>query len=341
MRFLRWIGLTLIALTGCGGGGGASGARIALPQVYPPVRANTPTGLIADPKFQSTSQVSSALTGAGHVSGSPQALDGPINLAQAIQERLYTMGPTEILRIVQELDGRTAELDTTPSKHACLTGTPVAKTISLPGGQAFTVQLQCIDHWNGGWIAFGFDSAQAADAGHVAAIGGADFYLMEGQDGGMGGAYHLQGATGDVEGFITVADSRVPNNSQVIMHLLTDNAASTIELTLAGSGVGFCSAHLKTGNDFIFIRAKTNGAAAPGTPLPASGQYCDDARTGCFATATLGMDLGGDAVSCSAIASNTFAIDMDLDASSDTGANVTPTMIYTYFDQEPTGIAAF
>jgi hypothetical protein len=307
-----------------------------LPQVYPPVRASTPTSLIADPKYQAVAQTSSALTGSGPIAGLPQALGEPANLALTVQERLYTAGPTEILRIVQELDGRTAQLDTDTSKHDCLTSAPVEKRIALPGGQSFTLKLQCMQNWGGGWLAFGFENAQSADAGHVDAHGGSDFYLIEGQDGGMGGAYHIHGGSGDVEAWISVADSRAPNNSQVIMHMLTDMLAGTLELALAGSGVGFCSAHLKTGNDFLFIRAETNGAPPPGTPMNATGQYCDAPRAGCFATNALSTDLGGDAASCTTIATTSFGISVDLET-----ANVMPATIYTYFNAVPTGIPAF
>jgi hypothetical protein len=334
MRFLRSV--AVLVLSGCGGSSSASNARIDLPRVYPPVRASTPSSLILDPMYQAA-----AKTSALRVAGLPQALVSPAaNLAQTIQERLYTAGPTEILRIVHELDDRTLQLDTTPSKHECLTATPRATTIALPGGQTFTLQLQCIEHWSGGggWIAFGFDSAQSADAGLIAAHGGNDFYLLEGQTGGMGGAYHLAAGSGNVEGWMSVADSRVPSGSQVLMHLLTDQSAGTTELTLAGSGVGFCAAHLKTSSDYLFIRAKTNGAPPPGTPISAAGQYCDAARSGCFATSALDADLGGDAASCSTLG---FDIALDLDASGDASANVTPARVYEYFAQEPTNIADF
>jgi hypothetical protein len=312
--------------------------HIDLPRVYPPVRASTPTSLIADPAFTSTSP-------GGVGAGTGDA----INLAVAVQQRLYTAGPTEILRIVQDIDRTTSQLDTRPSTHPCLTTAPVAHTISLPGGQSFTLKLQCMNQSVGGWMAFGFDTAQDdadagvldADAGALDANGGKDFYLIHGQDGGMGGAYRVSAARGEVEAWLTVADSRVPNNSQVIMHLLTDSASGTTELALAGSGVGFCSAHLKTGHNFLFIQAKTNAPPPPGTPMSAQMQYCDSSRTGCFATDTLDTDLGGDAVGCMPIAARSFGIRAPIDASSDPEGNVTPATVYQYFNQAPAGIPAF
>jgi hypothetical protein len=315
--------------------------HIDLPQVYPPVRANTPTSLIADPAFTS---MSPGGVGAGTGDG--------INLAVAVQERLYTAGPTEILRIVQDIDRTTSQLDTRPSMHACLTTAPIARSISLPGGQSFTVKLQCMSQNAGGWMAFGFDTApdvadidagalDDTDAGALDAHGGKDFYLIHGQDGGMGGAYHVSAARGDVEAWLTVADSRYPDNSQVIMHLLTDSAAGTTELAFAGSGVGFCSAHLKTGHDFLFIQGKTNAPPPPGVPMNSAMQYCDAARSGCFASAALSTDLGGDAVGCTSIAASSFRIRATLDASSDPEGNVTPATVYQYFNQAPGGIPAF
>jgi hypothetical protein len=339
MRMARW--WLVLALFGCGGGSG-SGSHIDLPQVYPPVRANTPAALIADPTYQSTASVKSTASkkSALSVAALPQALGDAVNLAMAVQDRLYTAGPTEILRIVHELDDRTAGLDTDPSKHSCLTATPIDKSYALPGGQTFDVKLQCMQSYGGGFIAFGFDHAQAADAGATAIHGGEDFYLVQGQEGGMGGAYHLQG-NGNLEGWISVADSRVPAGSQVIMHMLTDQTAGTLELTFGGSGVGFCNVHLKTGGDYLFIRGKTNGAPPPGTPMSEAGGYCDAVRSGCFAVSALTMDLGGDAASCSAIAASSFGIAIDLDASSDPEANVVAANVYAYFDSAPSGVPAF
>jgi hypothetical protein len=220
---------------------------------------------------------------------------------------------------------------------------PIVRTIMLPGRQTFVVKLQCFEQRGGGWLAFGFDRAQANDddAGVSGVRRGDDFYLVHGQEGGMGGAYHIRGATGDVEAWLTVADSRVPNNSQVVIHLLTNAAAGTTELAFAGSGVGFCSAHLKIGRRFLFIRARTNGALPPGVPMSAHAQYCDALRVGCFAIDALATDLGADAVGCRAIAARWFDIGMDLDASNVAGANVTPATIYEHFNAAPTGIPAF
>lgn len=91
------------------------------------------------------------------------------------------------------------------------------------------------------------------------------FYLLEGQEGGMGGVYRVDGD--DVEGWIAVADRNAPMNSRVLMHLITHKAPATSELALAGAGVGFCSGHLKTSSDYLFIQGKTNGAPPPGTPM--------------------------------------------------------------------------
>jgi hypothetical protein len=325
--------------------GGVGQARIVLPKVYPALRANTPTSVIADPRYQTQGEPSLDVIQPAD-GGAQQPMNGAINLAIAIRERLYTPGPTEILRIVHELDERTAALDTTPSKHACLNANPVAHDVQLPGGRVFTVRLQCIVRNADSWLAFGFAAAAPsddADAGVDAGVedshGANDFFLIEGQTGGMGGAYRVRGS--DVEAWITVADSRVPNNSQVIMHLATSSAAGTTELALAGSGVGFCSAHLKASREFLFIRARTNGALPPGAPMSSAGQYCDTVRVGCFAAAALDSDLGADAAGCRAIDARSFAIRGNLEASGDHSANVTPGTIYEYFNTAPTGVAAF
>jgi hypothetical protein len=357
----RWVhmrtmlGLILLAAMGCAGKDAAkdlNGGRLTLPQVYPLVRASTPSGLIADPKYQpEVSLAASALVRGGRVRGLPQALGGEINLAVAVQERLYMGGPTELLRIVKDLDDRVAGLDTDASKHECLTATPVDKTYSLPGGQTFNVKLQCLQSFGAagspgaGWVAFGFAHARVlveSDAGAVdTGEPDDDFYLVEGQATGMGGAYHVQRTSGTVEAWIAVADSVATSNSQVIMHLATDKLAATSELALAGSGVGFCAAHLQTSADFIFIQGKTNGVPPPGTSMMPGVQYCDALRAGCFAVGALDVDLGGDAPSCTSIASSAFAIHSELDASNDATANVMPASVFMYFNQMPLGVSAF
>jgi hypothetical protein len=331
----------------------ADNVKRELPQVYPLVRASTPTGLIADTMFMAEAYMIQPARDGG-VGVLPQALGGAINLAVAIKERFYSMGPTEVLRIVRDLDGRLAGLDTDPSKHKCLMTTPIERTYTFPSGQSFGVKLQCMQSFGNpgdagaGWVAFGFgpsDPDEDADAGTGDADGGTDvagreaFYLVEGQEGGMGGAYRVAGD--NVEAWIAVADSNAPSNSQVLMHLITHKTPAASELVLAGAGVGFCSGHMKTSADYLFIEGKTNGALPPGAPMTPGAQYCDASRAGCFAVGALETELSPDDAHCEPIAHPTFEIRGALDASNDSGANVMPGHIYTYFNQRPTGIAAF
>lgn len=330
--------------------GNGSATKLSLPEVYPLVRSSTPTELISNPTFKPMPMRDS---GVGVL---PQALGGEISLAVAIQERFYMGGPTELLRIVKDLDDRVKGLDTDKSKHACLNATPVEQTYALPGGQSFRVKLQCMQSFGGagsaaaGWVAFGFSRGaggagiSADDAGAETSDAGADleqdeFYLVEGQANGMGSAYRITGE--DVEGWIAVADRNVTSGSQVIMHLVTHKAPATSELALAGAGVGFCSAHIKTSPDHLFVRGRTNAPPPPGTPMMPGLQYCDAPRTGCFAVSALNDDLGEDDPGCQAIRSRRFEIRGELDAANESSANVMPGQIYTYFDQAPSGVADF
>jgi hypothetical protein len=330
--------LIMAATLGCGGGKDDAGDQaLALPRVYPPVRAATPTALIVDPAY-----AAQALT-------EGDTMPGAVSLGQAVQERFYAGGPTSLLRIVKELDDRVASLDPRPSKHPCLHAAPVAKTYALPSGQSFTVKLQCLDSHGADWVAFGFaealargdaaaDDAGPPDGGILAAEGGGDdFYLIAGQATGNGGAYHVRRSTGDVEGWIVVADSQNPGNSRVVMHLLTRKAANTLELALGGAAVGFCSAHLKTGRDAIFVRGKLNAPPPPGTPQ--GSQACASSSTGCFAAAALTTDLGATAPACAALAEPTFQLTTELDAAA--AGNVDPAALPTLFSQPPTGVASF
>ena len=346
---------------GAGAAGGATGsANVSLPEVYPPVRRATPTALINNPEFSAAAFTLSEL-------GTARQALGEINLATAIQERFYSTGPTDLLRIVKALDDRVRGLDLDGAAHPCLTATPISVTYVLPAGQTFVVRLQCIQRFgtpgaNAGWVGFGVEPTLTADAGaggssiaaapsdaaHASADGGAaptgsDFYLIEGQEGGNGGAYHID-PSGNIEAWIAVAEHDVPSNSQVIMHMRTHSATATLELALAGSGVGFCAAHLKTDPGFLFVTGKTNAPPPPGTEQAVGTQYCDAPRSGCFDASDLATDLGSDSVSCAGIGPSSFDIDiaLDADASADAGSsNVVTSDIYGYFNQMPTGIVDF
>jgi len=351
---LGWLPWMALALGGCGGGGGGRtpSATTALPRLYPPVRTATPTALIADPTYAAAT---------ADVQRSALRIDerAPVDLASAVRERIYSPGPTELLRIVSELDGRTMGIDANAASHPCLAAAPTTETYTFPGGRTFAVKLQCLERFGdgSGWIAFGFDEAAAPppDGGTAAASdGGADagstpvdaapselgaFYLVEGQDRGMGGAYRLDRASSQVEAWIAVADSGAPSNSQVLMHLLA--GGGSLELAFGGSGVGFCSAHLKTDSAHVFIEGKTNAPPPPGTTASADAQSCDALRAGCFAVDALDVDLGAEDPACAPIDPSSFAITTDLEASGDPGANVTPSALPVYFSHAPTGLPAY
>ncbi len=353
------------AAGGPGGGAGGSptmslgGGGFELPRVYPLLRAATPATLIVGPTALELEQPS-------QFGQARQGLAAGINLATAVQQRFYSGGPTDLLRIVRDLDERVQGLVLDPSAHACLTAAPAIVTYALPAGQTFQVKLQCLQTFGAagamgsGWLGFGFADVASIDAGvappnaardaggadaadAAVPIAGRDFYLAQGQQGGNGGAYHID-AEGNVQAWIAVAERDLPSNSQVIMQLETLRAERSLELTLAGSGVGFCSAHLKTNPELLFVSGKTNAPPPPGTQPMVGTQYCDEARGGCFQASDLTTDLGAGSSVCTSIAIGSFAlgVELDTDSAPDAGvANVTPGNIYTYFSETPTGIAAF
>jgi hypothetical protein len=353
--------------SGTGGSAGTGNASIALPEVYPPVRAATPTALLGNSGLSAQSAAFRQLA-SGDLGTARQAL-GELTLGTAIQQRFYSTGPTDLLRIVQALDARVQGLDVNGPGHACLSTAPVAVTYALPSGETFSVALQCMQRFgtpgsNAGWVGFGIVPAVTVDAGVGADLsdsgtslasdaatpsdagagpsGGSDFYLIEGQEGGNGGAYHID-PHGNVEAWIAVAERDVPANSQVIMHLRTSAAAGTLELALAGAGVGFCAAHLKTDAGYLFVDGKTNAPPPGGTEQAVGTQYCDEARTGCFDATDLATDLGAASASCAAIGPSSFDIDVALDAdtSADAGVNVVTSDIYTFFNQMPVNVPDF
>jgi hypothetical protein len=348
---------------GSGGNNGGSGGATftdayVLPKVYPRLRAATPETLATS---SASSSSNSELSQLGTLR---QPLEAGPDLAVAIQDRFYSSGPTDLLRIVKDLDDRVQGLNLDPEQHTCLTSTPVSKTYVLPEGQTFEVKLQCLQTFGGsGWVGFGFaeataitstpaSDAGAGDAGSDAAVAadsdagspgaGRDFYLIEGQPGGNGGAYHID-AQGNVEAWVAVAERDIPANSQVIMQLKTLESASTLELVLAGSGVGFCAAHLKTSPDLVYTQGKTNAPPPPGEEPVVGVQYCNALSGGCFAASALDTDLGADSETCAAVGPSSFALGVELDAdtSGDAGTNVNPGLIYEYFSEPPDGVPAF
>jgi hypothetical protein len=347
---------------GSGGDGGSGGATftsaLVLPKVYPRLRAATPEALVAG----SAAASSSSLVQFG---SARLALDAGPDLAVAVKDRFYSSGPTDLLRIVKDLDDRVQGLSLDPAAHPCLSSSPISKVYELPQGQTFEVKLQCLQTFGGsglpsGWVGFGYvestpssadapaedagsDDAGALTADAAAPSSGRDFYLIEGQAGGNGGAYRID-AAGNVEAWLAVAERDIPSNSQVLMHLKTVQSARTLELALAGSGVGFCAAHLKTDPDLVFTRGKMNAPPPGGTEPMVGVQYCDLPRAGCFHASALDVDLGAESETCAPVAPATFALDVELDADSsgDAGAaNVTPGEIYGYFNEPPADVTAY
>lgn len=352
-----------VAQGGSGGSAGTGGATftdaLVLPEVYPRLRAATPETLVAGSAAASSASLSQLGT-------LRQALEAGPDLAGAIKDRFYSSGPTDLLRIVKDLDARVQGLSLDPEAHTCLSSAPVSQVYVLPDGQTFEVKLQCLQSFGGsgaaGWVGFGFgeavnddtaptEDAGVDDAGAITAATprdagsssvGRDFYLVEGQSGGNGGAYRID-TQGNVEAWIAVAERDIPANSQVLMHLKTDESDSTLELVLAGSGVGFCAAHLKTNPDLVYTQGKTNAPPPPGEQPVVGVQYCNALSGGCFQASALDVDLGAESATCAPVSASSFAIsqELDSDSSGDAGANVDPAQIYEYFGDPPAGVPAF
>lgn len=319
LRSLLGIGVGLVC--GCSAQGdpvAEESLRVDVPELYPALREATPTALVAD----------------AELSGTGEASSDPGTMAATIQQRFYAEGPTAILRMVLGLDARVAALDTDVRAHDCLTTPPVAVSYDLPGDQTFELKLQCITEPIGtSWIAFGFAEPLDAAETEGEALAPNDFYVLDGKNGGTGGLYHLD-STGNVEAWIAVADQQAPEDGQVLLHLITSKEAGTLELALAGSGVGLCGAHLKADAEHVFVSGKPDIAGS-------SGQLCEALSTGCFALGALETDLGADSDSCAAIAPSSFDMSVGLDASTDSDANVDPARIYDYFNDRPLGVPSF
>src|SRR5437762_2052661 len=81
--------LAQILAIGCGGGGGAAGGAggktgsgaVALPRLYPPVRAATPDALVADPRYAPSAEAPLVARRAALVADGSGLLAAPVSLA--------------------------------------------------------------------------------------------------------------------------------------------------------------------------------------------------------------------------------------------------------------------
>lgn len=260
----RWTAVLTLLLSTCGGGsqpgggsaGGGPGPALSIPAVRPPVQAALPSALL-----RGGSSFAGASEPAGPIGVRHYGLDyarecqtdmavdhcvelqGASRLSCVVKQRLFCAGPTELLRLLDDLDGRAHQVASMARPGAaCLMTAAVdhAADLDLPGGQPFHHFLQCKE--SAIELAFG-DQAGA-------------WYLRSG--GGAGGNVFSVSPTSDVSGYLWV-DGQLAG-STVLLRLATSKAQGTVELTGGGVGVGFCALHFRSDAAHLWLRINPDGA---------------------------------------------------------------------------------
>ncbi len=271
--------LTIIRCSG-------SGSSAGVPLVEPPVTAATPSGLT-----------------------SRRVLD-----ISEVASRFFADGPTEIQALLDGLDTRITEINSRSSEsdRACLANTPVQQDYTIMG-EAVTAHFQCYEILSAtGGMAFGQKDGiwylyqnvgQGRSLAKIAPVSGQD------------GKYEVDAWMSVGQG--NAADSGTCSSnwygcSYGVIRLNANSADNSFEMTVAGTGFGYCGAHLKSEGTNLYVSGsagQTNGVT----------WTCAAADTVC----TLASDTGT-AGSCGSIDTNDFALtSLGVTGESNVGTGIT------------------
>jgi hypothetical protein len=256
----------------------SNGVSIGAPQAYPPTKAVTPaqltassgTSALTEKTFLSTMSADVAsLVVADRTRTTPQepSTDAAKNaLMSEVKSRLFSDGPTNLLKLIKNVDSRMAEYDTrssgSKSAPACLSSTPVdlSTVFTVPASSGTTtIPL------------FGQCRETVAGSTNLTLIFGKkdnDWYLVDGTTKGSSGTetcivsmVKVSGTTDAsrvVDGYMVVTGGKSDNfeKSTTLMHFYADVAAGTLEFSAGGSGIGFDQVHSRTDGDFLYVQAQ-------------------------------------------------------------------------------------
>ena len=269
-----------ITLFACSKDDDGSGASIGAPQAYPPTAAVTPGQLVIAAGTGSSSIV-------GRKAGAPKAgLDSGASLAglatlvavepstdaektamlDTVKQRLFSDGPTNLLKLVKNVDDRMKEYDSRVAgmseAPACLSSTPVdlSSVFSVPavsGTTSFPLYGQCQESINNGGMTLMFGKKDS------------DWYLVDGASAGLDGSadcvFSMSKISGTsdadrvVDGYMAVDYQGKTDNftgSTTLMHFKADVAAGTLEFTAGGVGIGPNQVHTKSNAQYMYIQTQ-------------------------------------------------------------------------------------
>jgi hypothetical protein len=286
----------LFAAVACG----KNNSVVSIPLIEPPVTKATPAGLIASSLLQS-----SALQGGGHLLS--------LDLSE-VKSRFFSDGPTEIKQLLKDIDGRVSGINTRSSEstRSCLSATPVERSISVLG-QTQTVYFQCYDVFSDGTGGMLFGKKD--DIWYI--------YTNVGQQRGLALIAPVVASSGEyvVEAWVSVGQANGSSCSETwygcsygVIHLKANSAAKLLEMTVAGTGFGYCGAHLKSEGINLYVNGSSGGLSLDGLAW-----NCVAADSVCTLAAETSQ-----AGSCSLISDASFELQsLGVDGQSAVGAGIT------------------
>ena len=272
--------VSVIAVYACGKDK-KNGGSIGAPQAYPPTATVTPgqlriaSGTSSSVKLGKTAVMeSTAKVSRGQLTVAPQepASDGDKTaMLDIVKSRLFSEGPTNLLKLVKNVDNRMKEYDSRVAgmdkAPDCLGSTPVdvSSTFSVPastGTTTFPLHMQC---------------QETADPGLTLAFGKKDndWYLVDGAikdlDGSDNCVMTMAKISGSsdadraVDAYMAIVYQGKTDNfsgSSTLMHFKADVAAGTLELTAGGVGIGANQMHVKSNANFLYIQTQDRTLSA-------------------------------------------------------------------------------
>ena len=269
MSILRWSSILVAAALAfaCGDDGDdkkkGEGTSFTVAKVKPPVEKNTPDGFLAAALMQDDAH-------------------GLADPGGEIKSRLYNGGPTDIMRLLDDIDSAMAGIEKRADGKVipCLEGDAVTVQPSYDIGSSswqlpLSMKLNCYENIEDQISRFfGQD--------------GDDWYLFEEShaDGtsASGHAVHVSGDN-DVDMWLRVGTADF-DGSRVLAHLTSDESSGEIEYTHTGNGVGFgCGLHMKSNADYIFVTVTKAAESGEGISKDCAGSdgisssFCLSAET--------------------------------------------------------------
>jgi len=185
-----------------------------------------------------------------------------------IKNRFFSDGPTNLFGILQGLDDRISGINSRMAWATCWKDVPTEYTFTV-WNQSLTFQFQCFDAWSegDGFMEFGTD-------GNV-------MYLYERAGQEIVAAEVITDATsGEISTahvWMSVGNENDPwyGMSYGVIEILADVPNNEFQMSVAGSGFGYCGAQLRTDGTLIYVV----GSSDMGTTCTAQDIACVDAST--------------------------------------------------------------